>query len=142
MDTTNGRQFNLDAKDTCNNNLELETAQPRAAEMRFTDMNEEQPVTTGRKQDGTFAPGVSGNPNGRPKSSRHKLSERFIDALLKDFEKASEEDSSLGELAIQAMRTEKPNEYAKMIAGILAKEIDAKVDGDVSPELKRWLGLS
>ena len=103
-------------------------------------MNE--PVTTGRNQDGTFAPGVSGNPNGRPKSARHELSESFLKALLKDFQKASEEDESLGELAIKKMRAEKPNEYAKMIAGILAKEIDAKVDGDVSPELKRWLGLS
>lgn len=101
----------------------------------------DEPVTTGRNQDGTFAPGVSGNPNGRPKSSRHKLSESFLAALLKDFQKASAEDASVGELAIAAMRAEKPNEYARMIASILAKEVDANVNGDLSDEMKRWLGI-
>lgn len=81
------------------------------------------PETTGRKQDGTFAPGVSGNPSGRPKGTRHKLSDAFLTALLKDFEKASEEDQSLGEMAIATMRADRPNEYAKMIASILAKEV-------------------
>ena len=69
------------------------------------------------------------------------MSESFLEALLKDFEKASEEDSSLGEKAIAAMRAEKPNEYARMIASILAKEVDASVNGDLSDEMKRWLGI-
>lgn len=99
------------------------------------------PETTGRNQDGTFAPGVSGNPSGRPKGTRHKLSESFLEALLKDFEKASEEDDSLGAKAIAAMRADKPNEYARMIASILAKELDANIGGDLSPEIKRWLGI-
>lgn len=101
---------------------------------------DEAPETTGRNQDGTFAPGVSGNPNGRPRGARHKLSESFLEALLKDFEKAAGEDESLGAKAIAVMRAEKPNEYARMIASILAKEVEASVNGDVSPELKRWLG--
>jgi hypothetical protein len=89
-----------------------------------------EPETTGRNQDGTFAPGVSGNPSGRPKGTRHKLSESFLEALLKDFQKAAEEDQSLGELAIAAMRAEKPNEYARMIASILAKEIEHSADDE------------
>ena len=32
----------------------------------------EQPAKTGRQQDGRFAKGDSGNPNGRPAGSRHK----------------------------------------------------------------------
>ena len=101
----------------------------------------DEPETTGRNQDGTFAPGFSGNPAGRPKGTRHKLSESFLEALLKDFQKASEEDASVGELAIAAMRADKPNEYARMIASILAKEVDANIGGDISDDLKRWLGI-
>lgn len=101
-----------------------------------------EPDNTGRKQDGTFAPGISGNPAGRPKGARSKLSDAFLEALLADFEKASEDDKTLGAKAIAAMRADKPNEYARMIASILAKEVDANVSGDLSPEMKKWLGMS
>lgn len=88
-----------------------------------------------------WQPGQSGNPSGRPKGARNKLTESFLDALLADFTKAAAEDASMGALAIEKMRTEKPNEYAKMIAGLLAKEVDASVNGDLSEEMKRWLGI-
>lgn len=45
------------------------------------DDSEGKPRTTGRKQDGTFAPGVSGNPAGRPLGARHATT-RAIEALL------------------------------------------------------------
>lgn len=93
------------------------------------------PDETGRNQDGTFAPGVSGNPNGRPKGARTKLSEDFCQALLDDF-------SENGADAIRLMRAERPGDYAKMIAGILSKEVDANISGDLSPEMKKWLGMS
>ncbi len=34
-----------------------------------------------------FKPGQSGNPHGRPKGSKNKLSESFLQALAEDFEK-------------------------------------------------------
>lgn len=44
-------------------------------------MPDEQPDTTGRNQDGTFARGVSGNPAGRPAGTRHAVT-RAVEALL------------------------------------------------------------
>jgi len=85
------------------------------------------PKNTGRNQDGTFAKGVSGNPAGKPKGARTKLTESFLDALLADFI-AKRGDKSQGADAIAAMRDDKPNEYARMIASLLAKELDAGDD--------------
>jgi hypothetical protein len=31
--------------------------------------------------------------------------------------------------------------HARMIASILAKELDANVTGEMSDEMKRWLGI-
>jgi Family of unknown function (DUF5681) len=42
---------------------------------------DDQPADAGRKQDGTFAPGVSGNPAGKPAGARHKVT-RAVEALL------------------------------------------------------------
>ena len=83
------------------------------------------------RDDLKFKPGQSGNPAGRPKGSRTKLSEAFFKALADDFEQASAEDKSLGALAIATMRADKPNEYAKMIATLMAKE----VEGDLNVSL-------
>ena len=93
------------------------------------------------RDDWKWKPGQSGNPAGRPKGARSILSERFLAALAKDFEKACEEDESLGERAIAAMRAEKPNEYARMVASIIPKELEANIKGDLSPEARKWLGL-
>lgn len=80
-----------------------------------------------------WKPGQSGNPAGRPKGARSKLSEDFFQALHDDFEEH-------GAQAIISMRTEKPNEYAKMIAGLQTKQEDVKVKADISDEAKAWLG--
>jgi hypothetical protein len=64
---------------------------------------------------------VSGNPAGRPKGSRHKLSEDFFAALQKDF-------AEHGIAAIVAMRDERPGDYAKMVAGLMTKEVEHSGD--------------
>jgi hypothetical protein len=76
------------------------------------------PETTGGKQDARFQPGQSGNPHGRPKGSRHKLGEAFLKELLADFEKN-------GAVVISTVREEKPDQYLKVVASILPKEIEA-----------------
>lgn len=69
-----------------------------------------------------FKPGQSGNPKGRVKGSRNKLSESFISALFDDFQEH-------GITAIQNMRVEKPNEYVKVIASLIPAQFQA-VDKD------------
>jgi hypothetical protein len=69
-----------------------------------------------------WKPGQSGNPAGRPKGARSKLSEDFFKALAADFE-------THGVATIIAMRTERPGDYAKMIASLQSKEITGE-DGD------------
>lgn len=63
-----------------------------------------------------FEPGNKASP-GRPKGSRNKLGEEFLQALQADF-------SAHGIAAITTVRTERPHEYLKVIAGILPKELN------------------
>ena len=56
-----------------------------------------------------------GNKGGRPKGSRNRLSENFIQSLSDDFEQH-------GVAVIQEVRLEKPAEYLKIIAAIVPKE--------------------
>ena len=62
-----------------------------------------------------WQPGVSGNPAGRLRGSRNKLSEEVICALLRDFSKH-------GEKAIAKVRRTQPAAYLKILALLVPRE--------------------
>lgn len=70
-----------------------------------------------RDERNRFLPGNNGGP-GRPPGSRNKLGEAFLCAMYEDFRQHGVE-------VIQTVRTEKPDQYLKVVASILPKEIEA-----------------
>jgi Family of unknown function (DUF5681) len=71
-----------------------------------------------------FQPGQSGNPAGRPKGARSKLSESFLKALSEDF-------SSNGIEVIEKVRNSRPHEYLKIVAAVLPKQMQLE---DLTPK--------
>lgn len=74
-----------------------------------------------------FKPGQSGNPAGRPKGARGKLGEAFIAALHDDF-------MEHGAATIAAVRAEKPDQYMKVVASLLPREIKIETVSELTDE--------
>ena len=88
-------------------------------------MNGTTPESAGNNR-GQFKPGQSGNPAGRPKGSRSKLSETFLKALADDFD-------SNGIEVIETVRSSRPHEYLKIVAAVLPKQMQLE---DLTPRRK------
>jgi hypothetical protein len=86
-----------------------------------------EPAGEKQKPPQLFKPGESGNPSGRPKGSRNKLGEAFIEALHDDF-------NEHGVVAITSMRTSDPGGYVRVIAGLLPKEFKIETTSDLTDE--------
>lgn len=81
-------------------------------------MADDTEITVAQRGEATrFKPG---NP-GRPKGSRNKLGEAFLEALHDDFQ-------AEGPSAIVKCREEKPDAYLKVIASLLPKQAEIKID--------------
>lgn len=84
-----------------------------------------------KKREGAhlFQKGQVANPLGRPKGSRNKLGEVFVDALIADFEVH-------GAQTIVDVREDKPDVYLRVIAHVVPKELIVRETGleDMSDE--------
>jgi len=70
-----------------------------------------------------FKPGQSGNPKGRPKGARNRLSTQFLEALEADF-------NQFGPQAVALVRERKPDIYIRVVAGLLPKEANINVEAN------------
>lgn len=84
-------------------------------------INNAEKLPAHKRDDLKFKPGQIANPNGRPKGARNKLGEAFIDALHDDF-------LENGVAAIQTVRSEKPDQYLKVIASLLPKDVNLNIN--------------
>ena len=78
------------------------------------------PETTGEIRADHLTRFKPGNP-GRPKGSRNKLAEAFTQALHDDF-------MEHGETVIATVRAEKPDQYLKVIASLVPKDVNLNVN--------------
>jgi hypothetical protein len=75
------------------------------------------------REDTQFRPGQSGNPAGRPKGSRNRISEKFLADLCGHYDENGLE-------AIKAVFLADPVAYIRVIAGLLPKQTDTGEGGE------------
>ena len=83
------------------------------------------PESTGGKQvtgreSTQFKPGQSGNPGGRPKGSRNKLSEEFFRDLCDVWE-------TFGKPALMTMAWTDPVAYVRVVASLMPRELETTI---------------
>jgi len=63
--------------------------------------------------------GTSGNPAGRPKGSRNKINQAYIDAIAAEFE-------AHGVSALEKVRKKMPHVFLRLVAELLPKQVQVE----------------
>lgn len=73
-------------------------------------------ITVAKQRGRPFQQGQSGNPNGRPKGARQKLTSVFLNAVAEDF-------AAHGMEAIAAVRKRDPACYLKIVSNLVPRDL-------------------
>lgn len=93
---------------------------------------------------GSFVKGKSGNPGGKPKNARNRITVRFLEELAEDFEEHGRE-------VIDSVRMNDPASYLRLVAQLVPKEIEVKrpLEGlsddelaEIAEELRSQIGIA
>ncbi len=69
----------------------------------------------------SWKPGQTGNPAGRPKGTKDAINKAFVDDVTKDWRECGKE-------ALERARKERPAEYVRMVASLLPKDQNLRVE--------------
>ena len=72
-----------------------------------------------------WKPGQSGNPMGRPKGAKNKVSEKFLENLQDNWEKH-------GVNALEKAAVNDPMQYVKMVASLVPRELKQETSINIS----------
>ena len=72
-----------------------------------------------------WKPGQSGNPMGRPKGAKNKISEKFLENLQDNWEKH-------GVNALEKAAENDPMQYVKMVASLVPRELKQETSINIS----------
>jgi hypothetical protein len=103
--------------------------------MTQRDMKASADKTAPEQRGVPFKPGQSGNPSGRPRGARSKLSEGFLSALQADFEQNGVE-------VIAKVRKDKPDVYLKVVANLMPARLEAQLEAQVTVDIFSHEGSS
>lgn len=73
-------------------------------------------LTAPKQRGRPFMPGQSGNPSGRPKGAKNKLTDLFLSAIADDF-------AEHGAEALARVRAQDPASYLKIVGGLIPREL-------------------